>query len=164
MAAPEFDFGQIEDDAGHAAPPLDDPYDLGTTLVADAATTVVTGILLTINGWPESKIVMEEQCVKVFGKRICTKVPVGYARVSKIEIIASISFPSIQAIQQQVKDCLDAAIAASAITVVYSEQYEAASAALLAYLKICLVAKGIQDVSRIQVGIAAKITPGPWHR
>ena len=125
---------------------------------------MVTAVLFTINGWPEMKVVMEEQCIKIFGKRMCTDVPVAYGRSSKFQAVATVSFPSAQAIQQQVKECLDAAIAASVVAVVYSEQYEAASLTLLAFLKTCLLAKGVQDVTRIQVGIAGVMTPGPWRR
>lgn len=44
-----------------------------------------------------------------------------------------------------------------------TEQYETATAATEAFLRVCLPAKGIQDLSQISVGVHGETDEGDWH-
>lgn len=109
--------------------------------------------LLKIKGWPEFKTVMELQCVTIFGKRICTDVPVIYMRDCEMHVVAKICHPVLGEILGDVENCLKQAAAAGVIVGLITLSPAAAGAALTGYLKACLLAKGVTRASEISAEV-----------
>lgn len=122
--------------------------------------------LLSIGGWPETKTEWEIKCiVKIGGKcRVRTKVPVVYHRTSTLKFIATVCIPTEDNIRGAVEDCVRQAIAAGVITGIATGSVSAAAAALTAYLKTCLAAKGVAAANRVSVHIHEDKVVGPWKR
>lgn len=120
-------------------------------------------VLASIHGWPETKTDFEVKCIRVFGKKICTKVPVVYHRTSKLEVIAEISHPDWDTIRGDIEDCVRQAAAAGVAAGALSGNIAAALAAFEGYLKTCLATKGVRRLGELQVGLNTRKTAGPWH-
>ena len=79
--------------------------------------------LLKIRGWPETKVVMERQCKTIFGHKICTDIPVLYARSCELHVTASICHPELPQILGDVQECLkQAAITGVIVGLITTQQ------------------------------------------
>lgn len=120
--------------------------------------------LLKIKGWPETKTVMELRCVKVFGKKICTKVPVIYTRECELKVVARICHPQLQDILGDVQSCLKQAVIAGVIGGLVADDAQVASATLTGYLKACLLSKIGQRASQITAQVSPHSSScSNWH-
>jgi hypothetical protein len=117
--------------------------------------------LAQIKGWPETKTEWDMRCVKVFGHKICTKVPVLYHRSCTLEIVVNICFPT--GCFQDVEACVTGAGMASAVAAVISGG-SAAVGTFKAALEACLLAKGAKWANEVAVNVPGpKTNCGPWH-
>lgn len=162
----EFEYGDIlleDEDAKSLA--QDGPEIEGVMLeeLGKALTGTTEYVLASINGWPEVKTEFRNKCIKIFGKKICTKVPVVYQRTSKLEVVGQVSHPDLETIAGDIADCVRQAVAAGVAAGALTGNVGAAVAAFESYLKACLAAKGARALGELRVGLFTRKTPGEWH-
>lgn len=116
--------------------------------------------LAEIRGWPETKMEMEQQCVTVFGHRICTDIPRFYHRSCTLYAYVDVCYPS--GVLSDIETCIAGAGLASAVAAVISGG-AAAGPAFEAALKACLLAKGATWANEITVSAGSDTDCGPWH-
>ncbi|MFT3974424.1 MAG: hypothetical protein QM699_13530 [Amaricoccus sp.] len=116
--------------------------------------------LAQIKNWPEVKTDFKLKCVKVFGKRICTKVPVVYHRTCTKYAFVNICYPTGGL--QDVTDCVVGAGLASAVAAVVSGG-SAAAGTFKAALETCLIAKEVAWADQVTVTAGWDSKCGPWH-
>lgn len=130
-----------------------------------AATACKEFDLLKIRSWPETKVVMERQCRKVGPVKICTDVPVLYARNCELHLSARICHPQLDDILRDVEDCLRKAAIAGIIAALLTQNPAAGSAALEAFLKACLESKAVKRASELHVEVHPQSTScSEWKR
>lgn len=118
-------------------------------------------VLATIRGWPETKVELDERCVKVFGRKICTKVPVLYHRACTLEVVVEVCYPA--GFLKEVETCVTGAALASAVAAVISSG-SAAAGTFKAALEACLLAKGAKWANEVTVNVPApKTVCEAWH-
>ncbi len=116
--------------------------------------------LVTIGNWPEVKTDFKLQCVKIFGKKICTKVPVIFNRTCTKYAYADVCYPTGEL--QEVEDCMVGSALAAAISAVVSSG-AAAGPTFKAALEACLLAKGATWADQITVNAGWDSECGAWH-
>lgn len=123
-------------------------------------------VVLGIGGWPEVKTEWELKCVlKTGGRcRIRTKVPVTYHRTSELKFIATVCLPTEEDVGEIVRDCVRDAVAAGVIGNLSTGSTAAAAASLVAFLRACLSAKGVEAADGVHVSIHERKVPGAWKR
>jgi hypothetical protein len=119
--------------------------------------------LASIRGYPETKTEMVNRCVKIFGKKMCTKIPKIYKRISHLEVIGQISYPQWERIRVAAERCVREAIVAGVAAGAATGAVPAAAAAFEAYIKGCLAAAGKKNLKDLKVGLYTRKTPGPWE-
>jgi len=116
--------------------------------------------LAEIKGWPETKVVMEQKCVTVFGHRMCTDVPRLYHRSCVLYVYVEVCYPT--GMLNEVTQCVTSAALAGAVAAVISGGAAVAGAFKVA-LEACLLAKGQKWADKISVGAGTDSDCGPWH-
>lgn len=128
-----------------------------------------TFILATIDGWPETKTEMELQCIPIFGKDICTDIPVIYTRSSKMELIGEVELPDDvnMRVASVLRTCVLSALGASigsGIILSPASAIPAFKTALVACLTAAAGDLASKLASEMTVGLHTDITPGAWQR
>ncbi|TPI13075.1 hypothetical protein FJW06_15620 [Mesorhizobium sp. B4-1-3] len=116
--------------------------------------------LVTIGNWPEVKTEFRLKCVKIFGKKICTKVPVIYNRTCTKYAFVDVCYPTGEL--KEVQDCVVSAALAAAIAAVVTSG-SAAGPTFKAALEACLLAKGAKWADQITVNAGWDSECGAWH-
>jgi hypothetical protein len=118
-------------------------------------------VLARIRGWPETKTEFDMRCIRVFGHKICTKVPVIYHRSCTLEVVVVVCYPT--GYLNDVTTCITGAGMAAAVAAVISGG-SAAAGTFKAALEACLLAKGAKWANQISVNVPPPKTEcGPWH-
>lgn len=139
-----------------------DEIDDEVALLLDAGEACHRFTLLKLNGWPEVKTEFENKCVTLFGKRVCTKLPVVYRRSCELVIEAEVCWPGQAEIVAAVEDCARQALAAGGLAGLLAGNLAAATAAFETYLRGCLAAKGVAASGGVRVGLRRRNHCGPW--
>jgi hypothetical protein len=100
------------------------------------------------------------ECTKIFGKRVCTKIPTVIHRGCALEAFANICFPAD--IGNAIPTCLASAGLLSAISAVVSDG-SAAGPTFTESLKLCLATEGLKDANEVSANVGVGKTCGPWH-
>ncbi|RTL73090.1 MAG: hypothetical protein EKK41_01340 [Hyphomicrobiales bacterium] len=116
--------------------------------------------LAEIRGWPETKVEMEQQCVTIFGHRICTDIPRLYHRSCTLYAYVDVCYPAGGL--NDVETCILGAALAGAVAAVISGG-AAAGPAFKSALEACLLAKGVAWASDITVNAGSDTDCVPWH-
>jgi hypothetical protein len=116
--------------------------------------------LAEVKNWPEVKTTWELKCVHVFGKRICTKVPVIYHRTCTKFAYVDVCYPA--GALNDISSCVTGAALASAVASVISDG-SAAAGTFKAALEACLLAKGASWADQVSVAPNWGSECGPWH-
>ena len=118
-------------------------------------------VLASIKGWPETKVEWDERCVKVFGRKICTKVPVLYHRNCTLEVVVRVYYPT--GFLNDIENCITGSALAAAVAAVITSG-SAAAGTFQAALEACLLAKGAKWADQVAVEVPPPKTDcGPWH-
>ncbi len=116
--------------------------------------------LAEVKGWPETKTGWKEECRKVFGRKVCTKIPVVQVRKCKLSVFVDVGYPAGEL--ETVKGCVESAALAAAVAAIISSG-SAAVPSFKAALEACLVAKAIKWASGITVASGTDSQCGDWH-
>lgn len=119
-------------------------------------------LLLKVKNWPEFKVDMKRQCKRVFGRRVCVNVPQAYQRNCELQAFVEVCHPNAQALRRDIESCCKQAVAAGAITGIYTGNVSAATTALKGYLVACLQAKGVGQLNQLSVTIRTETKCGDW--
>lgn len=120
-------------------------------------------ILASIRGFPETKTEMVMRCVKLFGRKMCTKFPKIYRRSSHLEIIGQVQTPRWEKIKGDIQVCAKGAITAGVAAGAVTGAIPAAAAAFEGYMKTCLASKSKKYLKDLKIGLYTRKTPGPWE-
>jgi hypothetical protein len=120
--------------------------------------------LAKIGNIPQVKTEWENKCVRILGRRICTKVPVLYRRTCTMVVEAEVCWPGDKDIIGAIEDCAKQALAAGVLAGLLTGNLAAATATFTQYLKSCLTSKGIAAASRIRAGLRHHNQCPPWTR
>lgn len=164
-----------EAEESFSEPALYDGYYTEEFATLEAARTHRDFKLASVSGVPEVKTVMEKQCVKILGKKVCTRVPVLYRRTSRLTAYARISSGRItnDQVWNSVRSCVVSAAASAGIAAILASSASgpggiaAAKATFTAALVGCLSAKGeefAKIASDIRVDLFTTQEHGDWKR
>jgi hypothetical protein len=142
---------------------LDDRFKSASPKAADSQMECQRIKIASIHGWPETKIVMKNKCWKVFGKRICTKIPRPYRRSSQLTIFAEVCVPSTfeDGTKKVVTKCAIVAAAAS-VAVAIASGGTGALPAFKASFIACLKSQIGPETDLIDYRIATEKETGDW--
>jgi hypothetical protein len=129
---------------------------------AAAASQKVTVTLFKIKNWPEFKVEMKDQCKKIFGHKVCAKVPQAFERNCELVAFAEISHPTANTLRSKIEHCTRQAVAAGVLAGIYTGNLSAGAAALKAYLIGCLGASGVEQLDKISVKVRTETKCGSW--
>jgi hypothetical protein len=138
-----------------------------TAVVPVSAADQVSGelVVASVKGVPEAKTVMEKQCKKVFGKKVCVKVPVLYRRTSTVQLVLVYKADRLDnTIKRLIGECATWGFGASAA--VFSETYsaEAASTAFMPAFEGCIKVNATLKALHIKASLKTKQMSDEWKR
>ncbi|GAB3174839.1 hypothetical protein [Telluribacter humicola] len=132
-------------------------------IAADAHRETKRLDIASIHSWPEFKTDWKMTCVKVLGKKICTKTPQLFTRMCHRKVYAELSYPSnfTDKVKSDIIDC--AVIAASAaVAAAIATGAAGAAPAFEVSFKGCALAKIGDLVKDVRINVNSDASCGGW--
>lgn len=118
--------------------------------------------LVTIEKFPDVKLVWVKRCWKIGWMTFCTKVPKLYHRTCTIKYRLQICHPDLRAILRHVTGCLKNALAQGVATLLFKGKISEALHAIKVHLYFCLQKKKVQSLEKLHLGIQKTKTCSSW--
>jgi hypothetical protein len=122
--------------------------------------------LVKIGNWPETKTEMERRCVRIFGRKICTKWPIVYRRTSTLWILLRVKHPvmSDYDVPAITRDCLKVAAVTGIISSIATGDLGSGAAVLQEALVACVKVEIGKRATEIGVSLRQEKDAGEWRK